>query len=256
MTSPLQHRIDVATSLLASSVTLGRGVLVVTPARQPEKLFRLYEFEACPYCRNVREALTALHLDAEIYPCPKGGTRFRPEVERLGGKMQVPYFVDPNRDTRMYESADIIAYLFRTYADRDVPFIYRSIGSSAPMSSLASGIRRLRGMRANPSKAPRELLHLWSFEGSPFSRIVRERMCELEIPYVLHNLGKERFGELGVNGRRLEGGEYVPTPGGKREAFMKTYGRVQVPYLEDPNTGTKTFDSAKIVTYLEQTYAA
>ena len=35
---------------------------------------------ACPYCRAVREALTALHLDAEILPCPRGGSRFRPEA--------------------------------------------------------------------------------------------------------------------------------------------------------------------------------
>lgn len=30
----------------------------------------------------------------------------------------------------------------------------------------------------------------------------------------------------------------------------------QVPYLEDPNTGVAMFESAEIVEYLKQTYAA
>ena len=34
-----------------------------------------------------------------IYPCPKGGTRFRPEIRRRGGKEQFPYLVDPNTGT-------------------------------------------------------------------------------------------------------------------------------------------------------------
>jgi glutathione S-transferase len=29
----------------------------------------------------------------------------------------VPYLVDPNRDVAMFESADIVAYLERTYAE-------------------------------------------------------------------------------------------------------------------------------------------
>ena len=33
-------------------------------------------------------------------------------------------------------------------------------------------------------------------------------------------------------------------------------GHVQVPYLIDPNTGTEMFESADIIRYLEQTYAA
>ena len=241
---------------MSSSITLGRGVLTMAPARQPARPFRLFDFEACPYCRNVREALTALQLDAEIYPCPKGGNRFRPEALRLGGKMQFPLLVDPNTDSVMYESADIVAYLFRTYGDRNVPLSYRRTSIQPAFGALASGVRGLHGVRARSSRGPRDLLHLWSFEGSPYSRLVRERMTELETPYVLHNLGKERWGEIGPPSFRLEGGPYVPESGGKREAFLKAHGRVQVPYLEDPNTGTKIFESAAIIDYLEFTYAA
>ncbi len=255
MINPVLHQFNVAGSLLASSMAFGRGTLVVVAAKQPPRPIKLYDFEACPYCRNAREAFTALHLDVEIYPCPRGGIRFRPEAVAIGGKCQFPLLVDTNTDTVMYESADIIAYLFRTYGGGDVPLAYRHTPIQPMVGVVASGVRGMRGRRARPSRAPKELLHLWSFEGSPFSRLVRERMTELELAYVLHNLGKERWGELGAHNFRLERGPYVPKPGGKREAFMKEHGRVQLPYLEDPNTGTKMFESARIIEYLEQTYA-
>ena len=47
---------------------------------------RLYHTALSPFCRKVREALSELDLTAVIYPCPPGGTRFRPRAEELGGK--------------------------------------------------------------------------------------------------------------------------------------------------------------------------
>lgn len=35
----------------------------------------------------------------------------------MGGKKQFPYMVDPNTGTSMYESDDIISYLFDTYGE-------------------------------------------------------------------------------------------------------------------------------------------
>ena len=49
------------------------------------------------------EVLTALDLEAVIYPCPKGGTRFRSVVRERGGKEQFPYLVDPNTGIAIYE---------------------------------------------------------------------------------------------------------------------------------------------------------
>ncbi len=43
-----------------------------------------------------------LDLQAVIYPCPKGGTRFRDRVKRRGGKLQFPYLIDPNTDRLRY----------------------------------------------------------------------------------------------------------------------------------------------------------
>src|SRR6478672_6709760 len=88
--------IDLSTSWLASAARLGAGLTARHTGRRPEKLLELYEFEDCPFCRKVREALSMLDLSALIRPCPKRGTRYRPEVARRGGKSQFPYLIDPN----------------------------------------------------------------------------------------------------------------------------------------------------------------
>ena len=81
--SPLVHQASVLGSTLTSTLSLWRGTSLLKSAavRQPEKPLKLYDMEGSPYCRLVREALTALGLDAQIYPCPAGGTRYRPEAQ-------------------------------------------------------------------------------------------------------------------------------------------------------------------------------
>jgi glutathione S-transferase len=203
------------------------------PGRRPDEPLLLYEFESCPYCRKVREALTALDLDADVRPCPKGGRRYRPELIARGGKPQFPYLVDPNSGEEMYESDAIVRYLFNEYGVGPPPAIL--LGSLPVLSgSLASLLRFGRGTQVEPSRAPARPLELWSFEASPFCRIVREKLCTLELPYRLHNVGKGSAG---------------------REAFVARSGRMQVPYLEDPNTGQALFESNEIVAYLERRYA-
>jgi glutathione S-transferase len=98
---------------------------------------------------------------------------------------------------------------------------------------LASWTRGLGGSRARPSRAPEKPLELWSFEVSPYCRLVREALCRLELPYLLHNVGKG-------------------SP--RRPDFIARSGRMMVPYLADPNTGVAMFESAAIVAYLEKTY--
>jgi glutathione S-transferase len=81
---------------------------------------------------------------------------------------------------------------------------------------------------------PERSLELWSYEASPYSRLVREALCELELPYLLHNVAK----------------------GSPRRAdFVARSGKMMVPYLADPNTGRELFESADIVRYLNETYA-
>ncbi len=249
------HNLQVLRSTLTSTLTAWRGTSVVHAATQPPKLLQLYDMEGSPDCRSVREALTALGLDAEIFPCPEGGKRFRPVAQSIGGKPQFPLLVDPNTSTVLYESADIIEYLFTRYAGKDAPWAYKP-GRLRPLASgLGTVVRGMRGIRARPAKHPKQSLVLWSFESSPYSRLVRERLTELELPYVLHNIGKEQFADMGPAAMRVKPGPYKPRPGGRREQVLTQYGRVQVPYLEDPNTGTKLYESAKIIAYLERHYA-
>ena len=78
----------------------------------------MYDFEACPFCRKVRAALSVLDLDYEVRPCPKGGARYRPEAVALSGKAQFPLLVDGG--TAMLESAAIVKHLFEKYGDGKV----------------------------------------------------------------------------------------------------------------------------------------
>ena len=85
---------------------------------------------------------------------------------------------------------------------------------------------------------------------------MRERLCELELPYVLHTVAKECWQDMGPAVLRLKPGKYVPVEGGKRaQELPKMQGRLQVPYLVDPNTGVQMFESKDILKYLNQTYA-
>lgn len=226
---------DVATSFLASIARAGGGMTVGTTGKRPAKPLDLYEFEACPFCRKVREALSILDLEVVVHPCPQGGTRFRPYVTGHGGKTQFPFLVDPNTRAEMYESDEIIRYLFRTYGDGHVPFSLSTPVVTDVTSMLASAARISAGRHARPSRPPEQPLELWSFEASPFCRLARERLCELEIPYLLHNVAKGSAG---------------------RKAFIERSGRMMVPYLFDPNTGREMFESADICAYLDEAYGA
>jgi glutathione S-transferase len=253
----LRRSLAVSTSLLASQLRGWRGTNAFRPAaRQPAQLLELYEYEGCPYCRLVREALTELDLDARIYPCPRGGTRFRPRVKELGGKLQFPFLVDPNTGTKLYESADIVAYLRRTYGERETRPGLLDRPIKVATSMLASGLRGGRGVRARPSKAAAQPLELFSFEASPFSRLVREALCELELPYTLRNTGKGHWKDLGPPSVRDRLHKAPKDTGRNRKVLAERTRHVQLPYLVDANTGQEMYESADILRYLDETYGA
>ena len=231
----LSNIVNVTTSFVTTILRGATGMSVGTFGARPAQRLELYEFEACPFCRKVREALSILDLEADIYPCPKNGPRFRPDVARRGGRAMFPYLVDPNTGEEMYESDDIVRYLFERYGDGRVPTML-ALGPITDINSVIAGLARPgSGGFYRKAKQPLAPLELYSFEASPFCRIVRERLCALEIPYVLHNVAKG-------------------SP--SRDAFVKRSGKMQVPYLVDCNTGTEMFESADIVAYLDREYAA
>jgi len=227
----LSRTTDVVTSWAASFLSLGAGMRASTHSRAPAKLLELYEFEQCPFCRKVREALSELDLSAMIYPCPPKGERYRPKAIELGGKKQFPLLVDPSGGERLYESDDIVRYLASTYGDGTIPLHLR-FGALTTARAALTGLPRGRH-KLERSSLPDKPLSLWSFEASPYCRIVREALCNLEIPYVLHNVAK--------------GSKH-------RDAFIARSGKMMVPYLADPNTDKEMFESGDIVSYLRATY--
>ncbi|ONK57145.1 uncharacterized protein A4U43_C10F17070 [Asparagus officinalis] len=157
---------------------------------RPKIPIEIYEFEGCPYCRKVREIVSVLDLDVLFYPCPKKGPTFRPKVLEMGGKQQFPYMVDPNTGVAMYESDDIVKYLVNKYGDGTVPLML-SLGMLTILTArLAMMARKRKGYFYSPSKIPPSPLELWAYEASPFCKLVREVLVELELPHILHSAAR------------------------------------------------------------------
>jgi len=249
------NELNVVSSLLLSTIALWRGTNADPAVFRPKKKLELFDIEGCPFCRLVREALTELDLQAKIYPCPKGGKRFRPQVKKMGRKYQFPFLVDPNKDVQMYESYDIIQYLFSTYGKKSVPLKWRPQMINKTSAILASLVRPGLGLKVQASRRPKKFLELYSFESSPYSRLVREILCELEIPYLLHNVGKIEAADFILPSIRSKILSKAPIHGSSRQAFVERSGKMMVPYLIDPNTDTEMFESAEIKKYLLNTYA-
>ena len=95
-----------------------RGLLQRAPRSvqdAPRLPLELYALEGCGHCRRVRETLTELDLDYLHRSCPFGSDRNRAGLRERGGKAQVPYLIDPNTGTELYESRAIVEYLERRY---------------------------------------------------------------------------------------------------------------------------------------------
>jgi glutathione S-transferase len=225
---------------LTSWLRAGAGGRVVGAGARPEAPLVLYEFEACPFCRRVREALTRLDLEVTIKPCPKGGTRFRDELLRLGGREQFPFLVDVGAGRSLYESSDIVAHLEARYGAADgAQARTASRGVLATAALVASGLGRgAAGGRARPSRAADQPLVFAGYEAQPESRLVREVLCELELAY---------SSRPSAPGSARRGGDGA----GRHEAAL--------PRLFDPNVAPDlgaTFTGwSSIVDHLERTYA-
>lgn len=246
---------NITTSLLSTVLRGNAGISSEPAEKKPEQTLQLYDIENCPYCRLVREVLTELDLDVEIYPCPKNGKRYRPGLEKRGGKAQFPYLVDPNTGVELYESLDIIAYLFETYALRPLPLKWRLGKIQTFTSMLASAPRSSRGMTAKTGVQPEYMLELYSFESSPYARVVRELLCEMEIAYIVRNCGRSEWREWILPQFRKA---FKITPDSKlenRSLLQTDEGRVSIPFLYDPNADIGMFESADIIDYLKENYS-
>lgn len=225
-------------STLAAVPRLGRGsrVLVNGESPRPAELLQLWEFEACPFCRKVREVMTELDLDYVCHPVARGSNN-REDTPDHGGRKYFPHLVDPNTGVSMKESEDIIDYLHETYGPGRRPAASRRLAPLNTLgSALASAIRPKGGRTLDGAASrtqPERRLELYSFEGCPMCRKARERLHELNLDFVVHNCGR---------GSRNRG------------KLRERGGQIMVPYLVDPNTGAEMYESDDIVAYLDVTY--
>jgi hypothetical protein len=239
-------------SLLASTVRGWRGTQVLRRSKAPTQLLVVFDRENDPSCRLLRELLTELQLDALIQPCPQGGRRYARKLPRAA---PLPVLLDRDLQQQAVGLQTCLEHVLQHYAAVRQG---AALLGSAPMqwsSRLASALRGEAGLQARPSRAPRRPLELYSFESSPYSRLVRERLCELQLAWILRSFGKEQLADWGPPQRRLTVGPWTPLPGGRRERMLAQTGKAQVPYLIDPNAGVELFESAQILEHLERRYA-
>jgi len=76
-------------------------------------VIELYLSEACPFCGKVRAYMEQKSLPYVMKPALSSdpNSRHMVELREHGGKAQVPFLFDPDKDVQMYESDDIIAYI-------------------------------------------------------------------------------------------------------------------------------------------------
>jgi|CXWL01.1.fsa_nt_gi hypothetical protein len=249
---PKPPPVSLLRSLLASTARGWRGTQVLRPARVPTQLLVVYDRENDPQCRLLRELLTELQLDALIQPCPENGKRF---ARKLPAAATLPHLVDADLALQADGLKACVEHVLANYAH-----VERGAGllTSWPMqlsSKLASALRGDAGLQARPSRMPRKPLELYSFESSPYSRLVRERLCELELPWILRSFGKEQLADWGPPNLRLALKPWSPKPGGRREKMLADTGKAQVPYLIDPNAKVELFESVAILEHLDRCYA-
>lgn len=76
-------------------------------------MLTLYIKTGCPFCVSTQAKITELDLKVEEKNIIDDA--IAQELVVCGGKIQVPYLIDTDRDVEMYESGDIVEYLDKHY---------------------------------------------------------------------------------------------------------------------------------------------
>lgn len=80
------------------------------------RMLTLYYKEMCPFCQRVLQMADNLGVSFDLKDI-EGDDALTAELVEKGGKRQVPYLVDTERDVAMYESGDIIDYIREHYTN-------------------------------------------------------------------------------------------------------------------------------------------
>lgn len=249
--------IDFATLVFAYLMRIASGAYIatnITKCQRPEQMLVLYDLEQDIDSREVRETLCTLDLDVLVKPCPRGGSRFTNERKKLAkNDTSLPLLYDPNSNKVISNAKAINAYLWNTYGKKATPNLGFRLALSdlvGPVSGHITSMLRpcdSHGRKAKASKIPKEPLFLWGNEGSPFVARVREALSSLEIAYIYKTTPKF------TSTKRKE---WIQRFGDQLSAGRKMVGLIQIPLLEDPNTGKNLLESCDIVKYLYAEYSA
>jgi glutathione S-transferase len=86
-------------------------------------MFILYFKPTCPFCQRVLQTAENLGVEFDLKDITESDA-IADELIAKGGKRQVPFLVDTEKDVSMYESSDIIDYIKENKpakADADTP---------------------------------------------------------------------------------------------------------------------------------------
>ncbi|MBQ7125831.1 glutaredoxin [bacterium] len=72
-------------------------------------MLELFTLEKCPYCLKVKKFMDEKSIDYRNLDISDKDNEY--SLIKLGGKRQVPFLVDNDRNIQLYESSDIIEYL-------------------------------------------------------------------------------------------------------------------------------------------------
>jgi glutaredoxin 2 len=74
-------------------------------------MMTLYIKQGCPFCARVLDTIQDMGLARCFKTKDIADPAVAEELIASGGKCQVPYLIDEERNEKMYESGDIVAYL-------------------------------------------------------------------------------------------------------------------------------------------------
>ena len=72
-------------------------------------MLELFILDTCPYCKKVLKFLDENHIKYKTIDI--SNKESESSLIRIGGKRQVPFLIDNDRNIQMYESDDIIEYI-------------------------------------------------------------------------------------------------------------------------------------------------
>ena len=107
--------VNLLSSRLASSLR-GGELRYHRSKQQPDTPLELWNYEASPYCRMVRERLGELGMPYKSHNMARHSPK-RSAFKQRVGREQFPYLFDPNTGVGMFESGAILRYLNDTYVD-------------------------------------------------------------------------------------------------------------------------------------------